>query len=134
MDQNFQTSFIPKKPIIEERVVYARPVNIFTVGASLILFAVLLGSGGLYFYKGTLKNEINKKAQDLELAKNRFEPARIAELQVLDKRLRASNEILTKHIAISPIFKALEGVTLPSVSYTHFSYILGVPPVTSIMV
>jgi hypothetical protein len=59
---------------------------------------------------------------DLELAKNRFEPAKIIQLQVLDKRLKASTEILSKHISISPIFKELQDFTIKNVSYTKFSY------------
>ena len=61
----------------------------------------------------------------LNLAKNRFEPAKIAELQVLDKRLRASSEILSKHIVTTPIFEMLEKLTMKTVRYTKFSYELG---------
>lgn len=59
---------------------------------------------------------------ELTLAKNRFEPAKIAQLQLLDKRLRASGEVLGKHIAISPIFQVLQEVTMKSIRYTNFSY------------
>ena len=60
----------------------------------------------------------------LNLAKNRFEPSKITELQVLDKRLRASDEIFSKHISITPVFKALEQLTMKEVRYTKFSYSL----------
>jgi hypothetical protein len=132
MDQNFQTSFIPKKPIVEERVVSTRPINIFSVVGVLLLFAMVISTGALYFYKVSLTKNISKMASDLELAKNRFEPARITQLNVLDKKLRASNQILAKHIAVSPIFEALEAVTLPTVRYTKFGYTLAVPPETSV--
>ena len=62
---------------------------------------------------------------DLNLAKNRFEPSKIAELQVLDKRLQASSEILSKHIAVTPIFAALQTITMKTVRYTRFSYDFG---------
>jgi hypothetical protein len=132
MDQNFQTSFIPKKPIVEERVVSTRPINIFSVVGVLLLFAMIVSTGALYFYKLSLIKNISQMASDLELAKNRFEPARITQLNVLDKKLRASNQILSKHIAVSPIFEALEAVTLPTVRYTKFSYALAVPPETAV--
>jgi len=60
----------------------------------------------------------------LNLAKNRFEPSKIAELQVLDKRLKGANEILSGHIAVTPIFKALSAVTMKTVRYTKFGYTL----------
>jgi hypothetical protein len=61
----------------------------------------------------------------LTLAQNRFEPSKITELQVLDKRLNASTEILANHLAISPIFTALENITMKTVRYTKFDYELG---------
>lgn len=125
MEQNFQTSFIPQKPIVKERTSSSQPVSIFLVISLFILFAVLLATGGLYFYKGVMKNNITEMEKTLNLAKNRFEPAKIAELQVLDKRLRASSEILSKHIVTTPIFSALEKLTMKTVRYTDFSYELG---------
>ncbi|KKR43696.1 MAG: hypothetical protein UU10_C0015G0013 [Parcubacteria group bacterium GW2011_GWF1_40_6] len=125
MEQNFQTSFIPQKPIVKERTSSSQPVSIFLIISLFVLFAVLLATGGLYFYKGVMKNNITEMEKTLNLAKNRFEPAKIAELQVLDKRLRASSEILSKHIATTPIFSALEKLTMKTVRYTDFSYELG---------
>ena len=122
MEQNFQTSFIPKKPMIEERAVASKPVSLLTIIAILIFFTVLLGTGVLYFYSGILTKNIIKMENDLSLAQNRFEPSKIVQLQVLDKRLRASSQILSKHIAISPIFKLLQSLTMKTVSYTKFNY------------
>ena len=56
------------------------------------------------------------------MAKNRFEPSKITELQVLSRRLDASEEILAKHIAVTPIFEALQAITMKTVRYTKFSY------------
>ena len=117
MEQNFQTSFIPATP--------ARAVSFSTVASIFILFVVLLSSLALYFYKGILTKNIAQMEKNLNLAKNRFEPSKITELQTLDKRLRASSEILSKHIAITPIFEALQAMTMKTVRYTKFSYEFG---------
>lgn len=122
MEQNFQTSFIPKKPMIEERAVARRPIGMLVIISILIFLTMILASGGLYFYKGILTQNITKMESDLNLAKNRFEPTEIAKLQLLDRRLNASNEILSKHVAISPIFQALESLTMKTVRYTKFDY------------
>lgn len=122
MEQNFQTSFIPKKPMIEERAVVSRPVNLLTIISIFIFFTVVIATGALYFYDGILKKNIIKMENDLNLAKERFEPSKIVQLQVLDKRLVASNEILSRHVAISPIFKALQAITMKTIGYTKFSY------------
>lgn len=122
MEQNFQTSFIPKKPIVKERAVSSRPVSLFMIISLFVLFAALLFTGGLFFYKGITEKSIKKMESDLNLAKNRFEPAKIAELQILDRRLRAGEDILANHISITPIFKLLEQITMRSVRFTKFSY------------
>jgi hypothetical protein len=111
--------------MIEERAVQPRPISLLTVIAIFIFFTVLIATGGLYFYKGIVTKDITKMENDLNLAKNRFEPSKIVQLQVLDKRLKAATEILSKHIAISPIFKTLQELTMKTVRYTTFNYNFG---------
>ena len=125
MDQNFQTSFIPKKPIVNERAISARPVNFFFVFSILILFVVLLGTGGIYFYKLNVAKNVADMQNSLATAKQRFEPSKIAALQVLDKRLHAATTILSNHIATAPIFDAIGKITMKTVRFTKFSYDLG---------
>jgi len=122
MEQNFQTSFIPKKPMVRQDVKYSRPIGFFTVVAFFVLLTVVLVTGALYFYKGVVTRNIQSMANNLKLAKERFEPAKITELQTLDKRLHAANEVLRKHIVISPIFEALQSITMKTVRYTKFDY------------
>jgi hypothetical protein len=125
MDQNFQTSFIPKKPIVRESAVSARPVGILLIASILILFTVLLATLGIYFYKGIITKNLADMKNTLTLAQSRFEPSKITELQTLDKRLRASSEVLSNHITITPIFSALESLTMKTVRFTKFSYDMG---------
>ncbi|MEK7190643.1 MAG: hypothetical protein AAB661_02660 [Patescibacteria group bacterium] len=108
--------------MVKENAVSARPIGIFLIASLLVLFTVLIATGGLYFYKGVVMKSIADMEKTLTLAKSRFEPAKIAELQVLDKRLKASSEILSKHIAITPIFKILGDITMKTVRFTKFSY------------
>ncbi len=125
MEQNFQTSFIPKKPIVEDRDVSKRPVGLLTIVSFFLFFAMVISLGGLYFYKSTLTKSISAMEKDLTIARNRFEPTKITQLQTLDKRLSASSDVLSQHIAISPVFEALSEITMKSVRYTKFSYELG---------
>ena len=125
MEPNFQTSFIPKKPIVKERTTSVRYVSFFLIASIFVLFAVLLATGGLYFYKSIVAGNITNLQSSLTLAQNRFEPSEITKLQLLDKRLAASSEILANHIAITPIFSVLEQLTMKTVRFTKFSYDLG---------
>jgi len=122
MDQNFQTSFIPKKPMIEQTIVAKRPIGLLLIISISIFLTIILVSVGVYFYKDFLTKSVIKMESDLNLAKNRFEPSKISQLKTLDKRLRSGNEILSKHIVISPIFEALQILTMKTLRYTKFSY------------
>lgn len=125
MEQNFQTSFIPKKPIIENRVSSPRGMGLLTMIAMFLLFTVVVISVGLFIYKGILTKSITDKQATLNTAKSRFEPEKISQLSLLDRRLKASNEILSKHIVVTPIFQALQAITMKTVRYTKFTYELG---------
>lgn len=122
MDKEFQTSFIPKKPLTEERIVTRRPVSLVNFVVTLIFIGSLVAAGGAYAYQLTLKKSVSDMDAQLVLARNSFDPNVIAEMQMLDKRLKASGEILDSHIMISPIFISLQSVTLKTVSYTKFTY------------
>ena len=108
--------------MIEERAVASRPTSFLTVLSIFIFATMLVATGGLYFYKQVLAQNLTKMQSELTLAQNSFEPAKITQLQVLDKRLTAATQILQSHIAVSPIFEALSQITLKSIQYTKFAY------------
>jgi hypothetical protein len=122
MDKEFQTSFIPKKPLAEVRTPAPKPVNIFSFIAMILFFASLISAGGVYFYKVLLTKRIADMGVQLARAKDAFEPSLISDLETLDKRINSSKEILSNHILVSPIFKALEEMTLRSIRFSKFSY------------
>ena len=125
MDQNFQTSFIPKKPMVEKRVTSSTPISFFTVISIFIFFAMVLGTGGLYIYRESLKKNITTINNSLILDQKGFEADAISGLQTLGKRLTSANTILSNHIEVSPVFKVLQDLTLKSIRYTKFSYSIG---------
>lgn len=111
--------------MIKERATVSRPISFLLVISIFILFTVAVATSGLYFYKGIIIKQIAEKNDSLIRNKNDFETTKIEELQILDKRLRTAKEILEKHIAITPIFKALQELTMKTVRYTRFEYTLG---------
>lgn len=122
MEQNFQTSFIPKKPMIEDTTKSSSSSSFFVIISVLVFLTVVLSFGGLYLYNNILTKNITAKKDQLDRANQRFEIDRINELKLLDKRLRAGSKVLDKHISISPIFEILQKITMKTVRYTNFSY------------
>lgn len=122
MDQNFQTSFIPKKALAEDRVERPKSVSIFLFLGTILLIASIIGAGFVYFYKTTVERKIVQQKADLQKAEGAFEGDFIQELQTIDRRINAANEVLSNHIIVSPIFDALSQSTLKSIQFTKFSY------------
>lgn len=122
MEPNFQTSFIPKKPIVAERARSPRSVGFLTLITLVIFLTMVFAFLGFYFYKISLVKSIASMEQQLNRANSRFEPAKITQLQTLDKRLRGANQVVTNHMVVSPIFKALSEITMKTIRYTSFNY------------
>ncbi len=122
MDTTFQTSFIPKTPVTEKIGPKKGGTSLFVFLATIIFFAALAAAIGVYFYKSILINEVASAQEQLALAEAAFEPTFISTIQDLDRRIESANLILENHITVSPIFDALEGLTLKSIRYTKFAY------------
>lgn len=122
MDQEFQTSFIPKKT---ETVKPKRSGGSFglinTVSFVLLIMSIVM-AGGVYFYRDNLATRVQEMQVSLNRARNIFEPSLLEELRILDKRMKAAREILQGHIAVSPIFNILQETTLPNIRYVNFQY------------
>jgi len=120
MDNSFQTSFIPKKPVTPGVPSVRAPRSLFSVIATFLLVAVLVISLGLFVYKIYLTKQKESFTNSLVSAKDSFEQGTIDELELFNKRTESAKELLNKHIAISPIFKLLQEITIPSIQYTSF--------------
>ena len=125
MENSFQTSFIPKKPITTNSGSSISsihpPTSIFTAIAFILLILIGISSGGLFLYKNYLNNEKEKLSFSLERVRVSFEKDTLDELELYDKRVSAVKSVLNKHIVLSPMFSLLGSLTIPSIQYTNFS-------------
>lgn len=122
MEQEFRTTFIPKKPIVQATVSSSiptsKPVGIVFV-ISLLIFVISLAiGGGVYAYKSYLQKDIDDLSVSLDKVQKNLDPNAIKEFSVMDKRLRNSEILLNQHEVIFPVFKVLSTTTLPTVRYT----------------
>ena len=126
MENSFQTSFIPKKPIVPAPS--AAPLStphtksIFSILSVGLLILVGVTAGGLFLYKNYLTNQKEVLSQSLVRARDSFERDTILELETFDKRMSASKKILTSHIVLSPLFTLIGELTIPSIQYTKFEH------------
>lgn len=122
MDQEFQTSFIPKKTAAPKAVRTSSHVGLFNTIAFVILLVSVVLAGGSYLYRDSLSQKVDEMKNSLTLARNIFEPQLLEDLRRLDRRLQAATTILGSHLAVSPIFEVLQDITLPGVRYIEFTY------------
>ncbi|MFA6227261.1 MAG: hypothetical protein WC631_02200 [Candidatus Paceibacterota bacterium] len=119
METKFQTSFIPKKPIVEEHQLAPR-VSLFLL-VSIIVFLVAVGlAGWIFLEKKVLIQKIDTDKQTIEANKSSFETGTIESMIRLDSRIKVANLLMSKHISMSPIFSFFEDRTLKNVRFRSF--------------
>jgi hypothetical protein len=121
MDNSFQTSFIPKKPVTSSTRSIRPVTSPITAIAVFILIIVGVSCAGLYIYKSYLIKQKQTLSASLDKIKQSFEGDTINELELYDKRVTASQKVLDNHIVFSPMFSLLGSLTIPTIQYTKFN-------------
>jgi hypothetical protein len=122
MESRFQTSFIPKKPVVSEPNKKPKVVNLFAVLGTVIFILVLIASVGTFFYKSYLAKTIEAGKVQLEGEKKNLDPELVKKIVRLDNRFKAASVLFDQHLATSRIFDVLEKITLPSVRFKKFNF------------
>jgi len=122
MENKFQTTFIPKKPIVSASTSTSSGFNLFTVVGVLIFVISLVLAGGAYFYKDLLNKQIAISETALNSMVDKFEPTTIDVLVRTDIRLKTVSQLLDQHVAISPIFAQLQLDTAKIVRLQSFNF------------
>ena len=126
MDPKFQSSFIPKGPIVSSSTISGgsrTPSHgLFGFIASVVFFIVVLLAAGLFGYEKYLLSSIAQRGDDLNKAREALNPGTIRDLLKLNSRIVSTQDILSKHTVLSPLFDFLESSTYKSVRYTVFNF------------
>ncbi len=126
METKFQSSFIPRGPMVQSSssIQRGKPKNksFFGFIAFLIFILAILGSVGVYGYEKFLTSRIGKMGEELEAARQSLEADAINEVMRLNSRIESTQVILDKHTIISPVFDFLEVNTVKNVRFTSFKY------------
>ncbi len=119
MENSFQTSFIPKKPITST-VLNKEPTSLLSIIAIFLLVISLIASGLLFLYKNNLIKQTESSSASLLEVRDSFEKNTIEELDLFNKRTEISKQVLKSHIILSPMFTLLGDITIPQIQYTRF--------------
>jgi hypothetical protein len=134
MDNQIQTSFIPKQAAPVKPVVVPKKGSAFLNLVSFIVLVIsLLLAAGAYTYQMQLQTEINQPCDlsqtdtkgcgllaSLAIQKSNMKESLLTEMQRFDLKLKIANAILAKHITLVPLFQLINETTLKNIRYTSF--------------
>ena len=124
METRFQTSFIPKKPLVTQESVHhsSSSTSIFMLIA-VLLFVLSLGGAGLVFFgKGYFLKIQNDLKYDLAENEKRFNLPLIEELKRANTKIDLAKQLLNNHIAVSEAINIISALTAEKVYFTDFEF------------
>ncbi len=125
METGIKSSFIPQDAVVSQapramgRTGFA---DLLILIAIVFLVASLALGAGVFLYDQYLQTSSTAKLQQLERARQAFEPSLIQELTRLDDRMHAASAILDGHIAPTIFFNILEQLTLQTVAFNSLTF------------
>lgn len=124
METKFQTSFIPKKPILAQTSVRrsGATISLFAMFAVLVFILSLAGAGFVVVYQSYLNRTQTEYEQTLQANENQFNPTLISTLQRASDKINTANGLLANHLAVSQILNIIAALTAQNITFTNFSY------------
>lgn len=125
METKFQTSFIPKKPLVSDQKFSSgtrATTSIFMFVAVIIFIVSVAGAVFSLLWKNVLiKSQENYKIQLAESEK-RFNTTLIEELKKANTKIDLSKQLLKNHLAVSELFSIISRLTIEGVRFTSFDF------------
>ena len=126
MEPKFQTSFIPKTPIVSGGSSFTNtsPMSLNLLATFVVSFFIIsiLVSGGVFGFTYCLKSQIESLNITLREAKSAFDSPQDKNILLISDQLKSIKALLTEHKVISPLFQVLEKETLPTVKWSSFMF------------
>jgi hypothetical protein len=123
MEGQFQTSFIPKQPIVQKTSGFRpRESNLVLRITVIILIATVAAAIGIFAYINYLQYSNDKLRSDLDVAIRNLQPSLITSIARLDTRIKSAKTLLDQHVALSNFFTLLNRATLTTVRFSSFHY------------
>jgi len=136
MEPRFQTSFIPKAPVISTASSISEKksgrANLLSIAATILFLAAIAAAAGLYFYQNLVEGQIAVADKSLSDARSAFEPDKISQLVDANSKIQAVKVLLGRHVAVSPILDLIGSLTVKNVTFSNFVFVPkdGVPTVS----
>jgi hypothetical protein len=125
MEPKFQTSFIPKKPMVVSTgtsVSVIRETNLFSILATAIFIVTIITGGGLFVYKNVLTQQTEEAKKNIASAEEAFQTGQMQDLLDANSRITSSKNLLEKHVAVSKLLTLLQALTVKKLQLNSLIY------------
>ncbi len=122
MEPKFQTTFIPRKSVVDVAFSRRSTVGVFTLITIALFVVTVVLAGGLFVYKQTLSKINTDLKAELDGYNTQTRAPEVGELIALNNRLNVAYASLADHIALSRVFDILNQVTLQDIRWNNFSF------------
>lgn len=127
MDTPTQSSFIPQDAASlssqTSRVRAQGGLSDLVLLMTIVIFVASLAlAGSVFLYEEYLQTSAASKVEQLQRAKDAFEPSLIHTLTRLDDRMHVADELLARHIAPTAFFSILEQATLTNIEFKTLDF------------
>ncbi len=131
MDSPTQSSFIPQDAASlssTSRVRSQGGLSDLMLLLTIVIFVASIAlAGSVFLYNEFLKTSAASKREQLQRAKDAFEPSLIHTLTRLDDRMHVANELLAGHLAPTALFTILQQATLSTIQFKNLDLNAGDP-------
>lgn len=130
MEPKFQTSFIPKKPLIPvsgltSSVPQHHTTSIFMIIAVFAFIISIGAAGSMYFWKSYLESSQKTYKEQLAKRETQFNPDLIEELKRQNIKIDLGKQLINNHIAMSQIFGIIGSLTIEDVRFLNMDVTTG---------
>ena len=126
MDSPNQSSFIPQDAASlsgSSRVRSQGGLSDLILLMTIVIFVASIALGGsVFLYEQYLKTSAASKVQQLQRAKDAFEPSLIHTLTRLDDRMHVADQLLAAHVAPTALFAILQQATLTTIQFKSLEF------------
>ena len=125
METKFQTSFIPKKPLISDQKISSSRgagTSIFMFVAIIIFIASIAGAVFSVLWKNVLNKSQESYKVQLAESEKRFNVSLIEELKKANTKIDLSKQLLKNHLAVSELFSIIGRLTIEGVRFMSYDF------------
>lgn len=129
METKFQTSFIPKRPLVVDSTKnvpiksHGGGMSVMMIISVILFLASLGGAVASVVWIGVLNKAQDTYEEQLKDSEKRFNISLIEDLKKFSTKIEISKQLFQKHLSVSEIFPIINELTIETVKFDSFEFL-----------